>query len=215
VLLGLLAGQLGKLGRGGRRHRHVCQGLDRRVLHDLLDAGQVCELLGRLVVADAMAAQPAPVVEPERGEDQVLGAHVGRAQLGGDAVRVREHEPQRRIWSGLGGGVGLSGYVIGRHEPGGDVAALLGGQATGAHQRRTTGVLVVRLLEDGGQQVRWTQRGVLALMGERVRGAHGPACLLAEIPAGHRPSLGRRAQGSGCPPVPVGTMVGPSSTCSF
>ena len=80
----------------------------------------------------------------------MLGAHVGGARLGGDAVRVREQEPQGRVGSGLGhrnGRRGRLGMVIGRHEPGGEIGGLLGGQAAGAQQRRATGVLVVPLLQ--------------------------------------------------------------------
>jgi hypothetical protein len=113
VLLGLLAGQLGKRGRGGGWHRHRLQRLDRHVLHDLLGVGQGGQLLSGLLVADALPAQPATVVEPPHGNDQVLGAHVGGARLGGDAVRVREQEPQGRVgWGPATGtaGVAASGW---------------------------------------------------------------------------------------------------------
>jgi hypothetical protein len=64
------------------------------------------QLLGGLGVADALPTQPATVVLPQHGGDQVLGAHVGGVRLGGDAEGLRE--VNRR--AGLGrGSVGVVG----------------------------------------------------------------------------------------------------------
>jgi hypothetical protein len=82
-------------------------------------------------------------VLPQDGHDQVLGADIGGAGLGGDALGLVEHEPQRPDDPGLGTRVGRLPGRMGGHQGVGDPAGLLGGQAAGPQQGRPAGLLVV------------------------------------------------------------------------
>jgi hypothetical protein len=90
-------------------------------------------------------------VLPEDGGDQVLGADIGGAGLGGDAPGLVDHEPQRPDDARLGlGDCRLGG--LGGQQDGGELAGLVGGHPAGAQQGRPTGLLVLPLPENGDQQ---------------------------------------------------------------
>jgi hypothetical protein len=135
-------------------------------------------------------------VLPEHGDDQVLGADVGSACLGGDAVGLVQHEPQAPNEAGLGCGGGRLNDVGGGQQGGGELAGLLGGQAAGAQQRRAAGVLFVPLPQDRGQQQpHRAGRGIPAVTCQGAGRAPCVACLLAEVPADHGASFDRQAKG--------------------
>ena len=151
VLPGLLASQLVQPGR--RRGRH----LDRRQRIDLLGSlavGQAGQLLGRPRVAHPQPAQfvgSDEGVVPEHGDDQVLGANVGSAGLGGDPEGLIDHEPQAPDDARLCLGDGRRGGLGGK-QGGGELAGLVGSHPAGAQQGRSAGVLVIPLPEDRDQQ---------------------------------------------------------------